>query len=63
MTTTTSNNPSAAGRQLLEALQQSVAKTLNKKRRLGHYTVTWQNGRPVVAGDDTPLQQQPPSGR
>jgi hypothetical protein len=39
---------------MLETLRQSVAKTLEKKRRLGHYTVTWQDGKPVVAGEDAP---------
>lgn len=63
MTITTSTNPSQAGSELLEALRQSVAKTLDKKQRLGHYAVTWQNGRPVVAGDDAPHQQPQPPGR
>ena len=63
MTTTNSNKPSAQGRQLLESLRQSVAKTLDQKRRLGHYAVTWRNGRPVVAGDDAPNQPSPPFGR
>jgi hypothetical protein len=62
MNTTNSNEASAEGRQLLEALRQSVAKTLDQKQRLGHYTVTWQNGRPVVAGDDAPRQQAAPPG-
>ena len=60
--TTTTNNPSADGRQLLEALRQSVAKTLDHKQRLGHYAVTWRNGRTVVAGDDAPHQQALPPG-
>ena len=63
MTTTNSNKASAEGRQLLEALRQSVAKTLDQKQRLGHYAVTWHHGRPVVAGDDAPHQQPPPPGR
>lgn len=63
MTTTNSNNASAEGRQMLEALRQSAAKTLDQKQRLGHYTVTWHNGRPVVAGDDAPHQQVPPPSR
>ncbi|MCX5958849.1 MAG: hypothetical protein NT053_03065 [Cyanobacteria bacterium] len=46
MTTTTTSqaSPSEHGRQLLEALGQSVSKALDAKRRLGHYAVTWQNG-------------------
>jgi hypothetical protein len=43
-TTTPQASPSDHGRQLLEALGQSVAKALDTKRRLGHYAVTWQNG-------------------
>lgn len=42
--TTPQASPSEHGRQLLEALGQSVAKALDTKRRLGHYAVTWQNG-------------------
>ncbi|MGB4336202.1 MAG: hypothetical protein WBJ41_15290 [Chromatiaceae bacterium] len=39
---------------MLETLRQSVAKALEKKRRLGQYAVTWQNGKPVVTGEDAP---------
>jgi hypothetical protein len=63
MTITTSNNPSQAGSELLEAPRQSVSKALAMKQRLDNYVVTWQNGRPVVAGDDAPLQQAPSAGR
>ena len=65
MTTTTTSqaSPSDHGRQLLEALGQSVAKALDTKRRLGHYTVTWQNGKPLLAGDDAPPPQAAPPGR
>jgi hypothetical protein len=61
-TTTNTHGPSEEGRQLLESLRQSVAKTIERKRRLGHYVVTWQNGRPLVAGDDAPRQQAAPPG-
>jgi hypothetical protein len=46
--------PSAEGQKQLDALRQAVGKTLEKKRRLGQYAVTWQNGKPVVTGDDAP---------
>lgn len=46
--------PSREGQQLLDALRQSVAKTLEKKRRLGHYAVIWSNGKPVMTGEDAP---------
>lgn len=40
--------------QVLQALQQAVSAELERKRRLGHYTVTWQNGRAVLQGPDAP---------
>lgn len=48
--------PSADGQRLLEKLQQAVDKTLEKKRRLGQYAVTWKNGKPVMTGEDAPHQ-------
>jgi len=64
MTTTTPQaSPSEHGRQLLEALGQSVTKALDTKRRLGHYAVTWQNGKPLLVGDDAPPPQAAPPGR
>ena len=51
------------GRELLEALGQSVAKALDTKQKLGHYAVTWQNGKPLLAGDDAPPHQAAPPGR
>jgi len=56
-TSTPQTNPSEHSRQLLEALRQSVAKTLDTKRRLGQYAVTWRNGQPELAGDDAPQPQ------
>jgi len=46
--------PSDEGKRLLETLRQAVGKTLEKKRRLGQYAVTWQDGKPVVTGEDAP---------
>ncbi|WP_310460505.1 hypothetical protein [Sphaerotilus sp.] len=40
--------------QLLAALQAAVTSTLDRKRRLGHYAVVWQDGRPVAIGEDRP---------
>lgn len=48
------NIPSPEGQRQLETLRQAVGKTLEKKRRLGQYAVTWENGRPVVKGEDAP---------
>lgn len=39
---------------IFEALKQSVTKALDKKRRLGHYSVIWQDGKPILQGDDAP---------
>jgi len=50
----TSVPPSAEAQTILNALQQAVAKNLEKKRRLGQYVVTWKNGRPVQMGEDAP---------
>ena len=40
--------------QVLEALQHAVTAELERKRRLGHYTVTWEDGRAVLQGPDAP---------
>jgi hypothetical protein len=38
----------------LETLQKVAAETLDRKRRLGHYAVIWQDGRSVAIGEDAP---------
>lgn len=38
----------------LEILRQAVGKTLEQKRRLGHYAVIWKDGKPVLTGEDAP---------
>jgi hypothetical protein len=48
------STPSAEGQLMLESLRQAVGKTLEKKRRLGQYAVTWKDGKPVIAGEDVP---------
>jgi hypothetical protein len=46
----------------LETLQKVAAETLDRKRRLGHYAVVWQDGRPVAIGEDAPAHlAAPPS--
>ena len=50
----TSVPPSAEAQTILNALQQAVAKNLEKKRRLGQYAVTWKNGRLFEVGEDAP---------
>jgi hypothetical protein len=39
---------------ILDCLKQVAAETLERKRRLGHYAVIWQDGRPVAIGEDAP---------
>ena len=41
---------------VLDALQAAVTEELDKKRRLGHYIVVWQDGKPVAIGEDAPEQ-------
>ncbi len=43
----------------LDALQAAVAQELDKKRRLGHYAVIWQDGKPVAIGEDAPATVEP----
>lgn len=50
--------PSPQAKAMLDALQEAVAKSLEKKKRLGQYAVIWQDGRPVQAGDDAPKTVQ-----
>lgn len=43
--------------EMLDSLRTAVADTLERKRRLGQYAVIWQDGKPVLVGDDAPAQQ------
>jgi DNA-binding PadR family transcriptional regulator len=61
MNTTKRNRPSPEGQKQLETLRQAVDKTLEKKRRLGQYAVTWKDGKPVIAGEDAPEPSSAPS--
>jgi sulfatase maturation enzyme AslB (radical SAM superfamily) len=54
MNATRKTIPSAEGQRQLDALRQAVGNTLEQKRRLGQYAVTWHGGEPVVTGDDAP---------
>ncbi|PKN27327.1 MAG: hypothetical protein CVU65_02685 [Deltaproteobacteria bacterium HGW-Deltaproteobacteria-22] len=54
MNTKQETTPSPEGQRQLETLLQAVGKTLEKKRRLGQYAVTWKDGKPIVAGEDAP---------
>lgn len=61
MNTTKRNRPSPEGQKQLEALRLAVDKTLDKKRRLGQYAVTWKDGKPIIAGEDAPEPSSTPS--
>lgn len=39
---------------MLDVLRQVAKETLEKKQRLGHYAVIWQDGQPVTIGEDAP---------
>lgn len=52
------NTPSPEGQRQLETLRQAVDKTLEKKRRLGQYAVTWKDGKPFMAGEDVPTPNE-----
>jgi len=45
---------------MLDSLKQAVTKDLEKKKRLGQYAVIWEDGKPVLLGEDAP---QPPSAQ
>ncbi len=40
--------------EMLDSLRTAVAETLERKRRLGQYAVFWQEGKPVLIGEDAP---------
>lgn len=48
---------------MLESLRDAVAETLERKRRLGQYAVIWQDGKPVLMGDDAPPYQMDDQGQ
>jgi hypothetical protein len=56
--TMTSLPPSPQAQAMLKALKEAVRKSLDKKKRLGQYAVTWQDGRPVLVGEDAPKVSQ-----
>lgn len=48
------------GQAMLECLRETVAKTLERKHRLGQYAVIWENNAPVAVGEDAPQHLQTP---
>jgi hypothetical protein len=61
--TLTSTSPSSQTQVMLRSLQDAVEKSLDRKRRLGQYAVTWHNGQPVLTGTDKPEIVQQPVGQ
>ncbi len=51
-------NPKAQA--MLDCLQQAVAETLERKRRLGQYAVFWSEGAAIAVGEDAPVQLTAP---
>jgi len=47
--------PSEKGQKALDALKVAVENALEKKRKLGQYTVVWDGCKPVLSGRDTPV--------
>jgi hypothetical protein len=43
----------------LECLREAVAEALERKRRLGHYSVQWIDGGPQLIGEDAPTGASP----
>lgn len=48
------STPDQKTQSILDCLRQSVAQTLERKRRLGHYAVIWQDHGPMAIGEDAP---------
>ncbi len=44
---------SQQARETLDILRVAVTEELERKKRLGHYAVIWQNGQPVVIGAES----------
>ena len=49
--------PSEKSQKILTALQETVAETLEKKRKLGQYVVIWDGKKPVQTGADAPIDK------
>lgn len=61
MSTSEFPTPSPDALAILECLRQTAAETLERKRRLGHYAVIWQDNAIVAIGDDAPEELKPQS--
>lgn len=43
--------------EMLDSLKAAVSEALERKRRLGQYAVIWEEGKPVLVGEDAPTGQ------
>lgn len=50
--------PSKESLVVLAALKEAAINVLEKKRKLGHYAVIWENNQVVYKGDDVPQNLQ-----
>lgn len=50
----TMTRPATKEQNLLDCLTTAVAEALERKRRLGHYAVFWENSKPKLIGEDAP---------
>jgi hypothetical protein len=50
--------PNAATQATLDCLRQAVSKALERKRRLGQYSIQWIGNAPFAVGDDAPEHLQ-----
>ncbi|MDV6319452.1 hypothetical protein [Chromohalobacter sp. HP20-39] len=42
--------------EMLDSLRAAVSETLERKQRLGHYAVIWEDDKPMLVGEDAPDQ-------
>lgn len=54
MIATFKTTPSKRGQIILDTLKNVVAATLERKRKLGQYAVTWDGKKPIQQGIDAP---------
>jgi len=46
------NSISTEDQKILDVLRRAVAEALERKQRLGQYAVVWQDGKPVIIGEE-----------
>ena len=60
--TTYEKSPSDESLAILACLREAVAEALERKRRLGQYSVQWSPEGQRFSGPDGPTETQPPTG-